>query len=84
MFVGGENPSPVNPVESCFAVVFVLIGIAFTAIFYGQTMSLIHSLNAKSLEYRSKIEDVNTTMEHLQVRYREVRAKRGQSAGKRK
>jgi hypothetical protein len=67
MFVGGENPEPVNPFESCVAVLFVLFGIAFTAIFYGQTMSLIHSLNSKSLEYRSKMEDVNTTMEHLQL-----------------
>ena len=67
MFVSGENIEPTNVLEYMFGMIFILIGVAFTAIFYGQTMTLIHSLDARGIEFRKKMDHVNDTMEHLQL-----------------
>ncbi|GMH86950.1 hypothetical protein TL16_g10703 [Triparma laevis f. inornata] len=67
MFVGGENIEPVNTIESVAGFIGVIVGVAFTAIFYGQTMSLIHSLDSRGHDFRKKMEHLGEMMEYLNL-----------------
>mmetsp|Transcript_12350 Transcript_12350/g.22453 ORF Transcript_12350/g.22453 Transcript_12350/m.22453 type:complete len:757 (-) Transcript_12350:56-2326(-) len=67
MFVGGENIEPVNTIESGVGFIGVIVGVAFTANLYGQTMSLIHSLDSRGHEFRKKMENIGETMEYLNL-----------------
>ena len=67
MVIGSENISPGTRNEAIFGTGCLIIGVAFTAIFFGQTMSLIHSLNGRTLEFREKLENIRDIMEHISL-----------------
>lgn len=67
MVIGAENINPGSRGEALFGFCALLVGVAFTAVFFGQTMSLIHSLERRNFLFRKKLEDSRDIMEHINL-----------------
>jgi hypothetical protein len=70
MVIGAENINPGSRGEALFGFCALLVGVAFTAVFFGQTMSLIHSLERRNFLFRKKLEDSRDIMEHINLPHR--------------
>ena len=67
MFMGGENINPITFWESVFCTFSLLVGLVFSAVFYGEVISMITMLNAKKKAFNDKFTTISKTMDEMKL-----------------